>query len=53
MMRLVFRIITLPLRVITIPFGWINRRIGCLILVMLFALVFVFWGMMCRLTLVI
>ena len=28
-----------------------NRRVGCLILALLFALLFIFWGMMCRLTL--
>ena len=28
-----------------------NRRVGCLILALLFALIFVFWGMMCRLAL--
>jgi len=52
-MRLVFRIITLPFRIISFPFGWINGRTGCLILVLLLALIFVFWGMTCRLTLVI
>ena len=28
-----------------------KRRVGCLILALLFALMFVFWGMMCRLAL--
>ena len=28
-----------------------NGRVGCLILALLFALLFIFWGMMCRLTL--
>ena len=28
-----------------------KRRVGCLILALLFALIFVFWGMMCRLAL--
>ena len=28
-----------------------NRRVGCLILALLFALLFIFWGMTCRLTL--
>ena len=28
-----------------------TRRVGCLILALLFALIFIFWGMMCRLTL--
>ena len=35
------------------PFRWMNRRTGCMLLLMLFALLFVFWGMTCRLTLVI
>lgn len=45
-MRLVVRLIGSPLKLM-------NRRTGCLILVLLFALLFVFWGMTCRLTLVI
>ena len=28
-----------------------KRRVGCLILALLFALLFIFWGMLCRLTL--
>lgn len=28
-----------------------KRRVGCLILALLFALIFIFWGMMCRLAL--
>lgn len=28
-----------------------NRRVGCLLLALLFALLFIFWGMMCRLAL--
>ena len=43
----------LVFRLIRSPFKLINRRSGCLILVLLFALLFVFWGMTCRLTLVI
>ena len=50
-MRLV--IMRLVIGLILSPFKWINRRTGCLILVMLLALLFVFWGMTCRLTLVI
>ena len=43
----------LILRFILTPFKLLNGRTGCLILVLLFALIFVFWGMTCRLTLVI
>lgn len=28
-----------------------KRRVGCLILALLFALLFIFWGVMCRLAL--
>ncbi len=45
-MRLIVRLISSPFRLMT-------GRTGCLILVLLFALIFVFWGMTCRLTLVI
>ncbi len=41
------------IRLIRFPFKWLNGRNGCLILALLFALVFVFWGLTCRLTLVI
>ena len=41
------------IRLISTPFRLMNRRSGCLILVLLLALLFVFWGMTCRLTLVI
>ena len=43
----------LVFRLIRGPFKLMNRRTGCMLLVMLFALIFVFWGMTCRLTLVI
>ena len=43
----------LVFRLISSPFKLMNRRTGCLLLVLLFALMFVFWGMTCRLTLVI
>ena len=43
----------LVFRIIRSPFKFMSRRTGCLILVMLLALLFVFWGMTCRLTLVI
>ena len=41
------------LRLVLSPFKLLNRRNGCLILALLFALMFIFWGLTCRLTLVI
>ena len=38
------------IRIILSPFGWINGRTGCLLIVILLALLFIFCGMAARMT---
>ena len=50
-MLLLARLLSLPFKLLAAPFRWINPRVGCLILILFAVVLFVFCGMLGRLTL--
>ena len=51
MIPLIFDFLRVLFKLLTAPFRWMNPRVGCLILVLFAVVLFVFCGMLGRLTL--